>query len=1074
METGADVVSRWPADAGRAAADLYDERNRQAKALALWERQKAAWARMQKRLASLTTTSSSRVAMTHPTAAAGSVGASTARTFTGATPAARAKREDFGLLAVAEPEVANEGSHAWEGLLRCTDPRLARRLVPIGRTWFPYYLYSEARNPAALPDDHMIYTRVVSEGDVEAARGATESHPFLDSTVQRVRQRAAAQSRVRAALMSAVAQASEDIADSEDTRISHEGAESSGAVSYYESKLRRFAPYVMERLGHFLQPRVFLHVDGHRAPRASAEEMEAQGQGLATARLPSPPPVEYYPPPSQTQMWASMPTSDSPSGIASTVQPAAGARKRKGSNKVAVGGAHSHSLGALPNVKDHSTRADEEDALSGEGEGDEENLPGGSVSTATPSERLCDISADSIDGDAHAVRTGETRAASTSPLHPLQVDKCGTLLRHQRNRAEAGEEEEERVQTSGPSMELSTRSLFFQTRPHELLQGTVTLCNTGTTTIYFSWVPVDPVEEQFGHLGQDSGAAAAAEEVADDGTVHEDGASGKHRQQLSVQGGAAPAAVIITHSLAVHQRAARDNFFFLSSPMNGVVLPEEQGTFAFAVRATRAGLFQHTYELLTVPPAPNRIFVRLRALIQSDSPALEWLAAPVAEAIEAKVMLDAQRRLAQKISMDVNAIEGSDLSKRIDALDLAANAAAEAERKLRQAQEDAWNLANRLTFDHIPYATAVYDKLEELYAVVQETCRRLGRPKKAETDAALKHSTAASTAPSFEARARPSAACAALPAPFPPPKVETTAPAANITTTALGPAKWDGSLLLLVQQMMAVRDAPTRQTFFEALFALLRAARASRNHRSRGGGNEDVNPKTLPLPTLLAQAASDLADSLQRRRAAMLERECENLLGQKLAVAATPFMRAFAEASGTAAFHGTAGGREAAGALSSGTTANRPRSVSGRKRTTSARGKGGAAATVDRAEGATVTELTKAQRVVLDAIPTEELLSFSAIQATPKTAAALETAEKAAVCMQRETELAAERGAWIELYAALFLEAIDAACNRGPLSMCTAERLAELEDIQTSPLLPIDLSADPIFPLTTGKGGKRK
>ncbi|KAG5501225.1 hypothetical protein JIQ42_06225 [Leishmania sp. Namibia] len=1071
METRADVARRRPADAGGAAADLYDERHRQTKALALWERQKAAWARMQARLASLTT-SSCGVALSRTTAAAGSAGVATARNFTGATPTARAKREDFGLLAVAQPETASEGSHVWEGLLRCTDPRLARRLVPIGRTWFPYYLYSEARNPATLLEDHMMYTRVVSEGDVVAAQdGTAVHHPFLDSTVQRVQQRAAAQSRVRAALMAAVAHASEDAARSEDTHTSRQSDEGSGAVSYYESKLRRFAPYVMERLGHFLQPRVFLRVDGQRAPCVSAEEIEAQKQELAVERLSSPPPVEYYPPPPQTQMWASMPSSKAPSCAPSTLQPAAGVRKRKGSGSVAVGGAHPYDLSTPPNVKDHSNRVDEEDAYTEEGCSENEYLPGGSGDTATPSERLYDISVASIEGDADAFRTGKTQAASTSPLHPLQVGRHDISQRRRQSCAEAGEEERPRKKTSGPAMELSTRSLFFQTRPHELLQGTVTLCNTGTTTIYFSWVPVDPVEEQ---LRQESRAAAAAEEMTGQETVCEGDSTGKHPQALSSRDGAATAAVRITHSLAVHQRAARDTFFFFSSPMNGVVLPDEEGTFAFAVRANRAGLFQHTYELLTVPPAPDRIFVRLRALVQSDGPSVEWLAAPVAEAIEAKVVLDAQRRLVQKISVNVNAIERSALSKHINALDSSAKAAAEAERTLRRTQEEVWKLANRFTFDHIPYAAAVYDKLGQLYTVVQETCRTLGRQKKTDTDACLKDSAVTLAASSLEARAKPSPAFAALPAPLPPPKLESALPTENLTTTTSSPAKWNGSLLLLVQQMMAVRDAPTRQTFFEAFFVLLRAARASRHRRSRSESSEGVDQEAVPLPTLLARAAAILADSVRGRRAAMLDRECDNMLRQKPVAAATPFMRVFAEVSGAAAPNGNATAREAAVTSFSGGTVNHPRSVSSRKRATSARGKGGSNATGDRVGGVTVTEITKAQRVVLDSIPIEELLSFSAIQATPKTAAALETAEKTAVRVRRESELTAERDAWIELYTAMFLEVIDAACNRGPLSTCTAERLAELEDIQTSALLPIDLSADPIFPLTTGKGGKRK
>ncbi|CAG9574212.1 conserved hypothetical protein [Leishmania major strain Friedlin] len=1078
----ADMVRRGSAHCGQAAPDLYDERQRQAKALALWERQKAAWARMQAHLTSANTASSSAanngcrhessptVSFSHTFAAAGTGGTATARNFIGATTAARAKREDFGMLAVAQPQTANDSSHVWEGLLRCTDARLSRRLVPIGRTSFPYQLYSEARDPTTLPEDHMIYTRVVSEEDVAAAQNATaRSHRFLDSTMKRVEQRATAQSRVRAAMMEAVADASGDATESEVTYIGRQGEKGSDAVSYYESQLRRLAPYVQKRLGHFLQPRTFLHVEGHPAPRASSEELEAQKHEWADARPSSAPPVEYFPPPPQTQMWASIPTSTTPSLMTNTLQPAGAARKQKGPNSVASRSTHSYGPSVPEHSKDRSYRADGEKTFAEEINSMTECLPCGSVCTATPSELPCDTSVGSIDADVHEKRARKTQATPPSPHHPLQVAKRGISQRHQQSPTEAGTEHGDNMQSSGPAMEMSTRSLFFQTRPHELLQGTVALCNTGTTTIYFSWVPVDAVEEQLRQLDQDSGAAAAADNTATKGEeVREEGASEERRQMLS--DGDGTAAMRITHSLAVHQRTARD-IFFLSSPTNGVVLPGEEGIFAFSVRANRAGLFQHTYELLTVPPAPERIFVFLRALVQSDGPSLEWLAAPVAEAIEAKVALDAQRRLVQRISMNVDAIEGSALSTHIKTLDGAAEAATAAERKRRRAQKDAWNLANRFTFDHIPYAAAVYDKLVRLYTVVQETCRTLGRTQNAKTGAALENAAVATAAAALDARTKSLTSHAALPAPAPPPQLEPASPTADIVATPSGPAEWDGSLLLLMKQMMAVRDAPTRQTFFEAFLILLRAARASRQCSSCSGSSEDVEEETLPLPVLLARAATALADSVRGRRAAMLERECEDMVAQKLAPTATPFMQAFAAASGTSITREMVG--EAAGGS---------QSVNNRKRNVSTRGRSGETAVGDsvaRAGGADasavcVAETTKAQRVVLDSIPAEELLGFSAIQPTPKAVAALETAEKAAVRAQRESELAAERSAWVELYTAAFLEVVDAACDRGPLSGCTAARLAELEDIQTSVLLPIDLSADPIIPLTTGKGGKRK
>ncbi|GET88718.1 hypothetical protein, conserved [Leishmania tarentolae] len=1085
MQTRTDMMSRGLAQCGAAATDPYDERQRQTKALALWERQKVAWARMQQHLASRAASpsaasngrhhKSSTVSFLHTLASAGSGGSSTARSFTGATTVARAKREDFGMLAVAQPRKANESSQTWEGLLRCTDARLSRRLVPIGRASFPYQLYSEARDPTTLPEDHMIYTRVVSEEDVAAAQNRmVGSHQFLDSTMQQVRQRAAAQSRVRAALTEAVADASGDATESEVTYVGGKGEKGSDAISYYETQLHHLAPYVQERLGHFLQPRTFLQVEGHSAPCASAEEVEAQKHALTGARLSSAPPVEYFPPPQRTQLWESLPPTAAPSSVESTLQPAGRAGKHKGPNSIGADSRHSYASSPTDNAKGGSGGFDEDDAFTKEVGSVMDYVSDGNVDTATPSELTCDTFVDWREGDVPEKCARKTQGVPTSPHHPLQVNKRGTSKHHQQSRTETGAEQGDNIQASGPAMELSTRSLFFHTRPQELLHGTVSLYNTGTTTIYFSWVPVDAVEEQLMQLDQDSRAVAMTDRKgAGGGNMREGGRSEECRRMQSDRD--LISTMRITHSLAVHQRTARDTLFFLSSPMNGVVLPDEEGIFSFSVRANRAGLFQHTYELLTVPPAPERIFVCLRALVQSDGPSFEWLAAPVAAAIEAKVSLDAQRRLVQTVSMNVDAMEGSALSTHIKALDGAAEATAAAERKRRRAQEDAWNLANRLTFDHIPYAAAVYDKLEQLYTVVQETCRTLGRKEKTKTDATLEPASSIVAAVAQDARTKLSTSPAPSPAPTAPPQQEPAAPTTGIAASASGPVQWDGSLLLLMKQMMSVRDAATRQTFFEAFLVLLRAARASRQCSSRSGSAEVLNQEPLPLPALLSRAATALADSVKNRRAAMLKRECEDMLGQKLAPALTPFMRAFAAASGTALT------REAVG-VSSGGAASGSHSVSGKKRNTSPRSRSGETTmgeSVGRvhgadASGAAFTEITKAQRVVLESIPAEELLSFSAIQSTPKAVAALETAEKEAVHAQRDSELAAERSVWIELYTAAFLEVVDAACNRGPLSACTAARLAELEDIQTSALLPIDLSADPIIPLTTGKGGKRK
>ncbi|KAG5504383.1 hypothetical protein JKF63_04834 [Porcisia hertigi] len=1068
MEIPADLVDRGLTDTARTAVDPYDERHRQANALATWERQKEAWRRMQKHLvaATTTTTTSSR--------AARKGGASKALNFTEATPAARAKREDFGLLFVARPDTPQKGSFAWEGMLRCTDARLARRLVPIGRTAFPYRLHSEVRDPGMLPDDHMLYARVVSEGDVAAAENTTPGpHTATSSTLLGMQQRAVAQSRVRATTKSPVDDASKGITGSRLTCMVPQNYEGKGAASYYEYRLRQFFPYLQERLNHFLQPRTFLQVEGHRAPYASAEEPEAQKHEWTAARPLSASGVEFYLPPPQTQMWASIPASALQSRTVSTLQPTDGARKGVDSNSVAVGSVPSHDLRSRSNVSNHNHAADADDKLVGDAAIAIESTSGGTLSDTTMPETPYDASPSALDGREHETSARKSKVVLASPLHPLRVKRDGVALRDQPSQT-GGVEGEERVQTPGPAVELSTHSLFFETRPHELLQGTVTLYNTGTTTIYYSLMPVNVVEEHLRRSSHDSGVTTAANgKVAEPRPREEwNGREGRQHMQDEQDG---VTATSITHTLAVHQRIARETFFPISSPMDGVVLPGEDGVFAFSVRANRPGLFQHTYELLTVPPAPLRIFIRLRALVRRDQPSWEWLAAPVAQAIEAKVAVDAQRRLVQTISLNDTAIEQSALSAHIKTLDEAADVARAAERKRRRAQEDAWHIANRFTFDYIPYVAAVYDKLEQLYTVVQEVYCRLSKSKVATgTDASI--FTLDKVPSVFDTTVKQSASPAALRTEVTSPQQDPTQPAAG------GPAQWDGSLLLLVQQMMLVRDTPTRQMFFDAFLVLLRAARASRQRTSSSVSAENIDQESPSLPTLLTRAAEALADSVHDRRAAMLERECENILGKRLTAASTNFMQSFAATSGAHTLRSAGAPTDPAKASSSSGLTERTHSGNSKKRTVTPRGKGAAAAAATSADGPAtfhvpsqrITEVTKAQRIVLDSIPTEELLGFSAIQADPKSAAVLEAMEKVTVHAQRELELKAERDATIKLYTAQFLEVIDVACGRGPLSACTAARLAELEDIQTSRLLPIDLSADTVLPLTTGKGNKRK
>ncbi|KPI88363.1 hypothetical protein ABL78_2538 [Leptomonas seymouri] len=1104
-----------------AAGDSYDDRHRQTKALERYERQKLAWERMQAHLMTAPTVPSSRRKKggNTETEHRHRLGCG-AQNMAYATATARAKREDNVILHVAAAAShSSEGSHAWEGLLRCTKDQESRRYVPIGRACLPCPIYGVMHDPNTLPDDHPMFARVVSEGDVADFSGTLKnkneqsaaSGNAWNSSCKAIQERAAAQEHVKASLTNSIKAPLKDLFIEDTSAVPsaanvYEDAENDlSTTSYYAEQLQRFAPYVQHRLGHFLQPRVFLHVEGRPAPYATAEDETRLREAAAAGgedRPSSAPPVKYFAPPPQppqAQLWAPSPSASHPPSADGTNGGASLSFR-----SVATSGRHAeHRYGQLS-----VTNENEESEEGGEGAG---GHPCESISTAEPQHTEPGV----VDRD-HSSNTQSS--LQPSPLHPMRIQRMVTS---------AGTDKERRVleleQQSGPAMELSTRSLFFQTRPHELIHGNVTLRNAGTITIYYSWTVMDTMQEHLHKLYEEEREAERGEEGSDAATTpgsgggeHSNRNSGSRKMynQRAKQDNYLPyASLCLTHQLAAHQSKARESFFFMSAPMNGVVLPGAEATFPFSVRATREGLFQSTYELLTVPPAPERIFMRLRALVQRDGPSFEWLARPVAEALEAKVVVDAQRRCVQQIGADVRTVEAAELRDRVAALDGAAEVAKQAEKARRHAQEEAWHRANRLTFDHIPYHAAVYDKLERLSAVVRDTyvllnkeeeCKAPAVPlqqqslklKEAPADRAAEPITAKNSQKrrTLPSSAMPTSPSVTLVSPTAQSPQVPQLPCCAVEVPSLANMQWDGALLPLLHQIMNIRESALRQVFLDAMQVLLRAARASRDvvdASERESDNvvtaatEEQEEKDVPLTVLLSHAAAALADAVVDRQREMVEKQREGFLLQPVKPAAALSL-APAPLSEIVAASGTGKGRATAQAVSSssgiGSSGNKARRKSaaapGSGRNTIAsivEFKDGKDA-VSGADGGTgaAAATTPAQRLLMSVIPAAALEGFSVAQANTEIASLLRAAEDRVVCARMESELAESKKALVALHTALFREAIDAACNRTPLASCTKERLAELREVQRSALLVVDISVDALIVPPVGKPGKRK
>jgi hypothetical protein len=208
---------------------------------------------------------------------------------------------------------------------------------------------------------------------------------------------------------------------------------------------------------------------------------------------------------------------------------------------------------------------------------------------------------------------------------------------------------------SGPMLCFSASHLSVTSTPGETAQATLTVDNIGTTAVYYNWTSV----------------------VTDN-------------QETS-------------------------DFFRLSDPMNGVMLPEEQKFFTFSLRAPAAGVYSRQYELLTVPAGKERIIVNLRGVVLSADEN-DVATVSLERAIAVKASRDDCRKTLECIlweSSENNAFTQSDaLNEQRTRAQRAADKLHEQD-LLMQRQAAVWNHRNQALGG--AYNCSIYAKIEDLF-----------------------------------------------------------------------------------------------------------------------------------------------------------------------------------------------------------------------------------------------------------------------------------------------------------------------------------------------------------------------
>ncbi|SCU72039.1 uncharacterized protein TEOVI_000362100 [Trypanosoma equiperdum] len=397
----------------------------------------------------------------------------------------------------------------------------------------------------------------------------------------------------------------------------------------------------------------------------------------------------------------------------------------------------------------------------------------------------------------------------------------------------------------GPSLVISTTRILFFAEPGELSHGSVKIKNNGTTTVYYTWAPIQPVTELDDAI---TGNETRDEESGgDDGEIS--GTKNERSQTESDEGGATSARTscdtvqvtavpqwrskergeergIRVDGEAVEQQTPRGEaklslralatkskesktFFYLSAPLDGVILPDDEIIFPFSVRAAFAGRFTRHYELLMFPTMSRPLVVELCAFIRSPLPTLNALSDPVGEAIDAREGVNMQRQLLNTLVARESMYDASEIAKATKAC----IAASQAEEEAREAEITRWRLAwNDSTYMalRVPFNRDIYQRLNAMYGNIMRTMDECGRP--------LQH------------------------------------------------REWNGSVQTLQTKICGVRDAVCRNTLREAFNCLLRASVVCEQERE-------------PLGLLLRRAAGVTAFSVLAHRVEQLDDSISYALG---------------------------------------------------------------------------------------------------------------------------------------------------------------------------------------------------
>lgn len=310
------------------------------------------------------------------------------------------------------------------------------------------------------------------------------------------------------------------------------------------------------------------------------------------------------------------------------------------------------------------------------------------------------------------------------------------------------------------------------------------------------------------------------------------------------------------HHLATSVQRSR-HFFHFSSPLNGVLLPDERVYFPFSLRSPYAGTFRQVYELLTVPQSPKRILIELRGIVSPAVPSAEALSAPLESVLQERVAKEAQRQLVQSLVVRARPFDESDVLRKKKEIQRV-QSDAEARKKQRQEEErERWARHNALTLDALPYHPMIYEHLSLLYTQLTtylktaiHTVEKKEEKKKKEVERWRReggggdgNGGTAATAPAAR-QSFPSSSF--LSAQVPPPTIPTTT-AAAATATAITPSisslweeKWNGSVGYLLATIARIRDASSRVILQEGVEVLLRAARVvGARHRRHFFPGED-------------------------------------------------------------------------------------------------------------------------------------------------------------------------------------------------------------------------------------------